>query len=201
MALKHYGSRTPPAPTEWTCPSCGAENSVPIAAGCQSCRAGADAKKVVGALPQAEAAARTPLPSLHREVGTAAMRPEYLGFDVWRAAHPVAKDLLEAFMAGVAWAEAQVPKFTGFKTAEEHARVAQPESTVPASWERPGQFLSIGSDVHDMVALDDPASATIIAALAFYRDSVLIYDAMPGQLDAQGVTDLLARLVPQELPA
>src|SRR5436190_24380871 len=55
MTLRHYGGRVPEVASTWTCPSCSAENSTPLKAGCQQCGAGGDARKVGGLAPETQA--------------------------------------------------------------------------------------------------------------------------------------------------
>jgi hypothetical protein len=182
MALKHWGG-TPREPlAEWRCPTCGTEQTGPLKAGCQACGAGADGRKVeekpVGAsapLVQSGVAKRPAEP-----LAQAPVRPEYLGFDEWQRQYPNADDLLEAFMAGVAWARAQA---------------VVPE-VIPSTRPSAAPTTLVQMDI----AFSDAATCeTIIAALAFYRDNQLQYGAVPGQLTAEQVTDLITRLSPQEV--
>src|SRR5436190_20097599 len=99
MALKHYGGRTPEVASTWTCPSCNAENTVPLKAGCQQCGAGGDARKVE-ALP--------PVVTNHT------VAPQDTAFYAWTMTKPdlhanasETDKLKEAFMAGVAWAQGE----------------------------------------------------------------------------------------------
>ncbi len=194
MALKHYGGSTPTPASEWACPSCGHENTVPLKAGCQKCGAGADAKRVGAAPPvfdppllpprlasatDAEHAYNTWL--LNSHPGTHA---EYV---------PLAK---EAFMAGVAWAQAQTyeravaPARAALDTLTEKGfPVADPVTAPLTLWTDDGKHQD---------PVDAPTLATLLAALAFYRDNVLNYNAVEGQLAPQQVTDLVNRLLPKE---
>ena len=187
MALKYFGGRTPSVDAPWTCPSCGAENQVPLKAGCQVCRAGADAKKVGSTPTQDAVRAAAPVPAdparpdAYVPTGAAPAQGadaeqawNSWSTEVCRITHVPDLDLLkEAFMAGIAWArgDAQAARIEG--------RVTPP--VVLAGWD-----------------FDQTTQHTILAALAFYRDNQLQYGAVPGQLDAQQVTDLIQRLSPQE---
>ena len=185
MALKYFGGRTPSVDAPWTCPSCGAENQVPLKAGCQVCRAGADAKRVGAPEPPPA----DPAPPARPVLATDHPSP----FWQWQDAH---KDQLglqspgvwalmeEAFMAGVAWAQAQAAE-----------RRAEAETAI-------GQLVSEGvreaTPVFAGCDFDPITQHTILAALAFYRDNQLQYGAVPGQLSAEQVTDLIQRLSPPE---
>lgn len=46
--------------------------------------------------------------------------------------------------------------------------------------------------------LDTRGQATVLAALAFYRDNMLSYGAVPGQLSAEECNQLIAKLQPAE---
>lgn len=216
MALKHYGGRVPEVASTWTCPSCNAENTVPLKAGCQTCGAGGDARRVDGTqdrvqAPEASAGpsgvqATTPADSgAHRERSAqAASRVNggtttaHLAYEAWleSTVGKPAPDFREAFMAGVAWAQAQPKPGDGW------AQLSGPHDLekVPMPPEPAAPVVLWTSDGKHDDPVDAPTLATIFAALAFYRDNVLGYGAVPGQLNAQGVTDLLTRLtlIPQE---
>lgn len=180
MALKHYGGSLPSAgPLEWTCPACGHQNAVPLKAGCQQCgqKDGAGARKVEepGAVPTSEAE----------------MTPALAAYLKWLSGKPFGMDhaqvAQEAFMAGVAWAQGNREPLPPPLMAGTSPVTAREETPVEPAW---GLLDN----------MDEPTRQTLLAALAFYRDNVLNYGAVPGQLDAQGVTDLVARLSPEEVP-
>jgi hypothetical protein len=175
MALKHYGGSTPAPAATWICPTCKEENTQPLKAGCQFCGAGGDARK---------AGTRTSEDMLsspaRRDRGNPAASlvpdtPEYAAYVTWRA---TAGDIgpEEAFMAGVAWAQAQQTS-----TVIPSTRPSAPPETLVTM---------------DIAFSDEITSTTILAALAFYAQNVLSYGAVPGQLSADQVESLIARLTP-----
>lgn len=181
MAFKHYGGSTPAGPAEWICPSCQHVNTVPLKAGCQACRAGADARKVeeIPLVPPRTAGASDEDHAFYTWVLNA--RPQW---------HPSASEtdkLKEAFMAGVAWAQAQ-PTLGG--TVHSYNATA----TTPVRVEDGVARIVIEGFSTEA---EQVTRATVLAALAFYRDNVLGYGSMPGQLDAAGVDALIARLTPK----
>lgn len=202
MALKHYGGSTPAGPSEWTCPSCQAVNTVPLKAGCQSCGAGGDARKV-GApsvtvdKPRAMGPTETQYPSVYGAKAAldwmrATDRPLDQGTP-WANS----EEMQEAFMAGVAWAQAQQAQVLTYAEA-----TAVPLNTPDPDWDDPKRPLTLWiEDTKHQDRVDEPTLGTILAALAFYRDNVLGYGGMPGQLTAEQVTELITRLSPQEQDA
>ena len=197
MTLRHYGGSTPAGPGEWTCPSCQAVNTVPLKAGCQSCGAGADARKVGGLAPET-------LVMIAEEQREDAKRAESAvagqSFAAWYATSSLVlsgvpyEALKEAFMAGVAWAQAQANHLHApdrvLLTPEEAVGMPGEPVTSPVTlWTDDGKHQD---------KVDDQTLLTILAALGFYRDNVLNYNTVEGQLSSQQVTDLIQRLLPQE---
>lgn len=222
MAFKYFGGRTPTVDAPWTCPSCGAENTQPLKAGCQTCGAGADARKVE-AQPAGSPQGHVPLTPAgvpaSSVAGAKAVRDWMTTRDMpLDQATPWAnsEDIQEAFMAGVAWAQAQTPQvrpgdlvlpydavlFTG--SSEEIAAKASADQRLLKDLPTTPLYLAF----KDLPPQDRPEQdtrevgaetlATILAALAFYRDHQLGYGAIPGQLDADAVTALITRLTPEE---
>lgn len=196
MALKHYGGSTPTQATSWVCPSCNTENTVPLKAGCQACGAGNDAKKVEQVTvhkPVAVGPTEIPIPA------------SVLALEQWLAKRTSASTevdweiVREAFMAGVAWAQAQhQPQgetLGGGKTGalsglgeaiyQQHAASAAPITL----WT---------DDTKHQDPVDTPTLQTILSALAFYSNNVLAYGGVEGQLSTEAVNALITRLTPQE---
>ena len=179
MALKHYaGGGLREASTVWKCPTCGAENTGKLEAGCSACGAGGDAKKAA----EAEAAFRAgPSPSSARLAFEAFLREPAGPHDLW-----------DAFEAGVRWAM----DLQGKVTAQD--RPAPPEApAVP-----PGGFRMALVDYTLPqplpILVEARTQTTVVAALAFYRDNQLAYGALPGPLSAAEVDTLIAQLTPPE---
>lgn len=202
MAFRHFGGKVPEPLTEWDCPSCGATNTVPLKAGCQTCRAGADARKV-GSTPQQDAVRQA------QAIPIDPADPAEKAFYAWAietrldSQHKSAAK--EAFMAGVAWAQAQqdargVPGPAGVDL---RAPATGPVVTSPVIGQvhlrlAPLPFEETNDHCEQGEALDEATAQTILAALAFYRDNQLAYGAVPGQLSAEQVTELITQLSPQE---
>lgn len=198
MALKHYGGTVPTAATSWTCPSCGAENQVPFKAGCQQCGAGADAKRVTGALeiptPQ-PIAAPVHLPNV--AVVTAALD--------WMASRDfpleqetpwaTSEDVQEAFRAGATWAKRHAPLVRDAVHLHDPGPVAVTQPVTGKEY----LYMTVQQAIPDH-SVDSAVEATILAALAFYRDNQLAYGPVPGQLTAEQVDALIARLSPPPSP-
>lgn len=190
MALKHYGGRVPEVASTWTCPSCNAENTVPLKAGCQTCGAGGDARKV-----QTPAAA--PLDS-------AGTRPaEVLAFEAWVSERSSSETnwmlVREAFMAGVAWAqgEATAARIEG-RTPPPLVIAGHNVAMLDGDGPPPSPLTLWTDDGKHQDRVEPHVLATVLAALAFYRDNVLNYGEVANQLTPDAVTELLARLTPQE---
>jgi hypothetical protein len=98
--------------------------------------------------------------------------------------------LKEAFMAGVAWAQGQVRV--------PHEVPYEPVEIAPDMPNGARLLLSEPPLVDTGEPLDPSTLATLLAALAFYRDNVLNYGLIPGQLAPEAVTELITRLTPQE---
>lgn len=205
MSFKHYGGSVPAGPQSWVCPSCAAENTVPLKAGCQSCGAGADARKVAGE-PQRVVGEVQVGHLSSRESNLRPEDPTDRGFYMWmleefpklHARSSETDKLKEAFMAGVAWAQAQ-PTLGGVQ--HTYATAGSPNPVIDGAAARAhGQrlWMTHGVGLAAADAVEDVTHQTILAALAFYRDNVLNYGAIAGQLDAAGVTALIARLTPEE---
>jgi hypothetical protein len=171
VALRHYQGTIQEKPAAWTCPSCGRSNTTPLEQGC-ACGVGRDAK-VATAGPVAVAV-----------VG------ELEPFAQWWNEHipligklGTAREIAaHAWEAGAAWALAPRPD--------------QPTKADPATggW---GLHMSTPAG-YDDGPLEARAHATILAALAFYRDATLAYGTIAGQLNAAEVGELIAKLQPAE---
>lgn len=207
MAFRHYGGRVPIVTAPWKCPSCGAENLGPLEAACQLCGVGKDGAHVGQAPPPPPAA-----PALSVVLGKTAAatasstRAEDEAFTAWVLRQPVALSLdgqavaRRAFLAGVDWARGVAERFPEDpRDPQVQQREATPAPsgggaqlyiTTPQGWLAGG-----GTEL-----VEDRTLQTILAALIFYRDNQLGYGAVPGQLDAQEVSVLVARLTPAELP-
>ncbi len=204
MAMKHYGGSTPPGPASWVCPSCQAENTVPLKAGCQSCGAGGDARKAEvksGLSPETQKFVAEALAEEARP--TVPVPDVVLAFEAWTGERTTSETnwhlVREAFMAGVAWAQAQkytmavAPALAALDTLTEKGF---PVVFAPDPVTSPITLL-LGEGGH-LDALEPQTLMTILAALAFYRDNVLNYNAVEGQLTPEQVTTLVERLLPKE---
>lgn len=202
MAFRFYGGSAPSAVAPWKCPSCQQENTSPLERGCTHCGVGADATHVGQdpvrvTRPQAEATT----------VGDLVITgPDGQAFERWLARQPrmdtatqmVAK---RAFLAGMDWAwkrdeiDHPDPRDSPVRGAIEGEAALDLSEQPPAPLEGATLYISdYGDDgVHQ---IDDRSKDTIVAALLFYKDNQLGYGAIPGQLSAQEVTELVKRLVP-----
>ena len=174
MAFRHgnHGTLTHRS-TLWQCPTCGQENGGRLEDGCPACKAGADAKK-----------APTAFPSRRQDVPDAVD----VAFLLWlpesglQGATFTTEHLSMAFKAGAAWA-------TGNREP-----LPPPLLATAGGW----TVALIPPDTHEPVLVDARTEATLLAALAFYRDSQLSYGAVPGQLTAAEITELIEKLSPKE---
>ena len=153
----------------WDCPSCGAENTGPLAQGCQVCGAGRPGHR-----------AEAPPPPPKVDVGVAP--PELVVpppaedesvFTRWLAVHPQAT-LEEAFLAGY---------IEGIRATRRAERAAP---AAPAAQPQPPELPS------------DKVARTMVAALALFRDQILAGDpeeVSTGEwLSADEVTTLITEL-------
>ena len=74
---------------------------------------------------------------------------------------------------------------------------------LPALADATGSYYMVlrQTNVQGEQMVDQRTKQTILAALAFYRDSTLAYGAIPGQLSAQEVSELINKLSPTEEPS
>lgn len=185
MALRHYQGTPKPVAAVWHCPTCKAENTGPLEAGCPRCKAGADAKKVGPKPPPA--APPAPLVSAPEPEPIEPMlrTPSRQAFETWcidAQCDPNEEVIAwDAWEAGIAWQLAQ-------------AREVSTPTTLPVAT---AQLILVVNE-QEMQPLDPRARLTILEALKFYRDNHLGYGAQPGQLTADEVTDLIAQLSPEE---
>jgi len=196
MGFRHYEGTPRPQATTWDCPTCGAKNTTPLERGCPQCKAGADAKA-------ASAAANLQV------VGEPAPADP---FEVWwrTAEEPLmqltTKDLARrAFMAGRQLAlgpgqPQEVPPYLtkALGTAGSEAAPAQGGWMVALT---PPRTFEDEEIILQPSLVDARTQATIVAALAFYRDNRLAYGDAPGELTAMETTALLQKLTPPEDPA
>jgi hypothetical protein len=99
-------------------------------------------------------------------------------------------NLEQAFRAGIAWALKQAEQMIDPKP-------------LPALADATGSYYMVlrQTNVQGEQMVDQRTQQTILAALAFYRDSTLAYGAIPGQLSAQEVSELINKLSPTEEPS
>lgn len=161
----------------WKCPTCGTANSGPLEGGCASCKAGADAK--------ARGQAETPR---HTVSGRSP-------FEHW------VEETYENDLDTAGWSIASAAWDAGVKWAQGRSEPLPPGVTVVVT-EGEGEAggwtveLVAANAVHHVV--DPQTQNTIVAALAFYRDNQLAYGAVPGQLSAMEVSELIEKLLPKE---
>lgn len=175
MALKHYLGVPKPVTAAWTCPTCQHQNTGPLEAGCSACKAGADARK-------AEPTAPPEVSEAERNFNAFVTVTYPLGLSP--STYTVAQ---QAYMAGVRWAQ----------TRQEIAAMTQPAAPVPTA--EGGYTLILATpDQKDADCVDRATHQTILHALASYRDNVLAYGAIRGQLTAQEVSELIVKLTPKD---
>jgi hypothetical protein len=193
MAFRHFQGTPRPVAAAWKCPTCGVENTTPLEQGCPSCRAGADAAKAtVKQIEQQEAGTalygeRTPFahevaPQWVREFFLTTVNPSYTTQRIAEI----------AFNAGAEWAQKQAAAPAGNAPL---VGSGGGMGSSPAVAEG-GCTVTLVTPDHVYLPQDPRTQATILAALAFYRDNQLAYGAVPGQLDAQETTALLQKLAP-----
>ncbi len=183
MAFRHgqHGAITNKG-VVWHCPSCNAENTGALEAGCQACKAGADAAIAAG---QAQ----------HPIAGNP--------FEAWLdEQYPTGVDTSHFVIARKAWvAGVQYGQWQQQQTAPvgntPQAGSGGGTGSTPAAPEG-GYTVELISPRHVHLPVDPQTHATILAALAFYRDNQLAYGVIPGQLSAQECTQLITQLSPPE---
>lgn len=179
MAMRH-SSQPPAASFAWDCPSCGAPNAGRLEKGCTACGAGSDGKAGTVAPPAGE-------PTFFDDW----LRPNYAApmdtatYDLMR----------KAWDAGAAWALGTLkaglsPFLEGATPPAPHAAPIVPKG----GW----VLAMVDPDTHEPQLTDSRTHATILAALAFYRDNQLAYGLIPGQLTAIEATTLIESLTPRE---
>jgi len=211
--LRHYQGSIKPASTAWHCPSCHAEQTGPLEAGCQACGAGRDARKGEPPAPRTEAQAAVidgPLPGTFVAPPNIEVAPDHRdeAYQQWRAFNLMPKgggysataieDLQhKAFMDGWVAAKAGTMVTHGSGTVGPE----MPTPTTPAPTEEAGpKVLLYTAKVGEFVPAEvsGPTLSTIVAALAFYVENQLAYGPLPGQLSADQVRELLGQLLPAE---
>lgn len=186
MAFRHFAG-TPPAPAAgWKCPSCAVLNTGPLEGGCTSCHAGD---------PKAQ--------RVRQPIDRSPLRAVVNAFMEWRrglADLPEALDdqLQYAFTAGAAWAQTQAAPAGNAPHTGSGGGV---ESTPAAAISEGGWTMALcPADPDVALRQADPRThATIVAALASYRDNFLAYGNLDGQLTAAEVSELILKLTPKEI--
>lgn len=193
MALKHFKGSVPTAAgVEWTCPSCQAKQQGRLELGCTACGAGKPSEATAPDVRKFTAAT------------VVAANPEsHNAFDRWYTGSEEGRDAAwKAFLAGAAWAtDVKTAPASNAPTVASVGGTVSPEA-VATSMGRHHLILDIpgGFDARNLTATEE---ATILAALAFYRDNQLVYGAVPGQLTSDQLTELITQLSPtaDEVPA
>lgn len=193
MALKHWQGSIPNKPVAWHCPSCTAENTGPLERGCTSCHAGDPAYAKVAVQREA-----------HNELVQRQQHPDGVlegastAFDTWYTGPESGRDTgWAAFAAGVRWARTQAAP-AGNALTEGVGSTERPEAAPQGGWML--ALIPPGSGALDAQDVDPRTQATVLAALAFYKDNQLGYGDIPGQLTATECSQLIAQLQEQEPP-
>lgn len=182
MAFRHFGGSVPPVRVAWTCPTCGDKQVGPLEDGCTTCTAGADARKAEQALALG---------------GPKTDEGGDLNFLKWWDAHATEFQHADVYnIAKAAWEEAYHQAWYG-------KEAVPPARSVTIAAPTTGGYLlaMVTPESHESILTDQRTHATILAALAFYRDNQLAYGGLSGQLDAAEVSALITKLTPREEPA
>jgi hypothetical protein len=205
MPLKHYKQGAPPtASAMWKCPSCKAENLGRLEDGCTSCGAGADAKPAgKGAATVPPVRTRPPAPAL-QEFTSGSTHP---AFETWwevfgkgLAGELTARQLaLTAFVVG--WdghtdlvrqlaAHGDAPNVhvgrTPMGSGNEPPEPTTLEGTYVLALYHP-EALTVGQ-------LDAKQLNTVVAALQFYKENMLVFGEVEDQLTPEEVDTFLSQL-------
>jgi hypothetical protein len=189
MALKHWTGTIREPAVVWHCPSCGSEQTGALKDGCTACKAGADAK----AAQQARTLTGVDERGMNLADRTSGTEPVYAACNEWlKHATPGERTLDQAFIAGATWQSLQGNSAL--------SSVPGHDPTFDKVYETPqgGWQVAIVNPHGTAPPMDDRTHATLLAALAFYRDNQLAYGGLPGQLSAEEVTELITKLTPQE---
>lgn len=195
MGFRHWQGTVREQAVAWKCPSCGAENTGPLAGGCAGCKAGADGQKV--AEPQRAVENPLPSPIVVRQPAEPSGRQLILNrahtaFDDWyRGPEDHRESAWKAFIAGVTWAADFDP--------EKDSGLVPPATPVAAAAppKEPYMLALVDPVKHESSLMDGPTQATVVAALEFYLNNQLAYGAIPGQLSAEDARKLLELLQPE----